>query len=70
MTPPASVTAAAILPNAQGTLEQGAGDLDELGARLWAQKTRAEMARITGRRAARDELAATRHGSRSSRATE
>ena len=34
---------------------------EDLGARLWAEKARAELARISGRRAASDELTETEH---------
>jgi DNA-binding CsgD family transcriptional regulator len=40
-------------------LEQALVIFAELGARLWAEKTRAELARISGRRASGDELTET-----------
>ncbi|HET6867912.1 MAG TPA: LuxR C-terminal-related transcriptional regulator, partial [Solirubrobacteraceae bacterium] len=44
---------------AREALEQALEIFDELGARLWADKARAEAARISGRRAGRDELTET-----------
>jgi DNA-binding CsgD family transcriptional regulator len=44
---------------ARVALEQGLAIFEELGARLWAQKARAELARISGRRAGGDELTQT-----------
>jgi DNA-binding CsgD family transcriptional regulator len=44
---------------ARDALEQALAIFDELGARLWAEKTRAELARISGRRAAGEELTET-----------
>jgi DNA-binding CsgD family transcriptional regulator len=41
---------------ARQTLEQALQILEELGARPWAQKARTELARISGRRAATDDL--------------
>jgi DNA-binding CsgD family transcriptional regulator len=41
------------------TLEQAIAIFEELGARLWAEKARAELARISGRHAERDELTET-----------
>ena len=40
-------------------LEEALAIFDELGARLWAEKARAELKRISGRRAASDELTET-----------
>jgi ATP/maltotriose-dependent transcriptional regulator MalT len=40
-------------------LEQALAIFEQLGARLWAEKARAELARISGRRADRDELTET-----------
>jgi DNA-binding CsgD family transcriptional regulator len=40
---------------AREALEQALAIFEELGARLWAEKARAELARISGRRAASDE---------------
>lgn len=42
---------------ARETLEQALGILEQLGAPLWAEKTRAELARIGGRSRSGDELA-------------
>jgi DNA-binding CsgD family transcriptional regulator len=44
---------------ARETLEQALGIFDDLGARLWADKTRGELRRIGGRTASRDELSET-----------
>jgi ATP/maltotriose-dependent transcriptional regulator MalT len=44
---------------AREALEQALAIFDELGARLWAEKARAELARISGRRASGDELTET-----------
>ncbi len=44
---------------AREALEQALALFEELGARLWAEKTRAELARISGRRAADDDLTET-----------
>jgi DNA-binding CsgD family transcriptional regulator len=44
---------------ARGTLEQALAIFEELGARLWAEKARAELKRISGRRAPSDELTET-----------
>jgi DNA-binding CsgD family transcriptional regulator len=44
---------------AREALEQALAIFEELGARLWAQKARAELGRISGRRAAGDELTET-----------
>jgi DNA-binding CsgD family transcriptional regulator len=44
---------------AREALEQALATFEELGARLWAEKTPAELARISGRRAAGDELTET-----------
>jgi len=41
---------------AREALEQALGIFEELGARLWAEKTRSELARIGGRRAVLGEL--------------
>jgi DNA-binding CsgD family transcriptional regulator len=41
------------------TLEQALAAFEELGARLWAEKTRAELRRISGRRPATRELTET-----------
>jgi DNA-binding CsgD family transcriptional regulator len=44
---------------ARETLEQALAAFDELGARLWAEKARAELRRISGRRPASAELTET-----------
>jgi DNA-binding CsgD family transcriptional regulator len=44
---------------AREALEQALAIFEELGARLWVEKTRAELARISGRREAGDELTDT-----------
>jgi DNA-binding NarL/FixJ family response regulator len=44
---------------AREALELALANFEELGARLWAEKARAELARISGRRAASDELTET-----------
>jgi DNA-binding CsgD family transcriptional regulator len=44
---------------ARETLEQALAIFDELGARLWAEKARAELRRISGRRPASAELTET-----------
>jgi DNA-binding NarL/FixJ family response regulator len=44
---------------AREALEQALAIFDELGARLWAEKARAELARISGRAAASEELTET-----------
>jgi DNA-binding CsgD family transcriptional regulator len=44
---------------ARETLEQALASFDELGASLWAEKTRAELRRISGRRPASAELTET-----------
>jgi DNA-binding CsgD family transcriptional regulator len=44
---------------AREALEQALAIFEELGARLWSEKARAELARISGRRADGDELTAT-----------
>jgi DNA-binding NarL/FixJ family response regulator len=44
---------------AREALEQALAIFEELGARLWADKTRAELARIGGRPAATGELTPT-----------
>ncbi len=44
---------------AREALEQALTIFEELGARLWAEKTRAELNRISGRRAASEELTET-----------
>ncbi len=44
---------------AREALEQALAIFEELGARLWAEKARAELRRISGRRAASDELTET-----------
>jgi DNA-binding CsgD family transcriptional regulator len=46
---------------ARGTLEQALAIFDELGAKLWAEKARAELRRISGRRPAAAELTETEH---------
>ena len=47
---------------ARTTLEDALAIFDELGARLWAEKTRAELGRISGRRpAASDDLTEAEH---------
>jgi DNA-binding CsgD family transcriptional regulator len=43
------------------TLEQALASFEELGARLWAEKARAELGRISGRRTSSDELTETEH---------
>jgi DNA-binding CsgD family transcriptional regulator len=44
---------------ARETLEQALAIFEELGARLWAEKARAELKRISGRRTSADELTET-----------
>jgi DNA-binding NarL/FixJ family response regulator len=44
---------------AREALEQALAMFEELGARLWAEKARAELARISGRRGPSDELTET-----------
>ena len=44
---------------AREALEQALAIFGELGARLWAEKARGELARISGRRAEGDELTET-----------
>jgi DNA-binding CsgD family transcriptional regulator len=44
---------------ARDALERAVAIFDELGARLWAEKARAELRRISGRRRASDELTET-----------
>jgi ATP/maltotriose-dependent transcriptional regulator MalT len=44
---------------AREALEQALAIFDELGARLWAEKARRELRRISGRRAAADDLTET-----------
>jgi DNA-binding NarL/FixJ family response regulator len=44
---------------AREALEQALSIFEELGARLWAEKARAELARISGRRSSDDELTET-----------
>jgi len=44
---------------ARKALEQALTTFEQLGARLWAEKARAELRRISGRRAAPDELTET-----------
>jgi DNA-binding CsgD family transcriptional regulator len=44
---------------AREALEQALSIFEELGARLWAEKARAELRRISGRRVASDELTET-----------
>jgi DNA-binding CsgD family transcriptional regulator len=44
---------------AREALERALAIFEELGAELWAQKARAELARISGRRAGTDELTET-----------
>ena len=44
---------------AREALEQALAIFEELGARLWAEKARAELSRISGRRAASEELTET-----------
>lgn len=44
---------------AREALEQALGIFEELSARLWAQKARAELGRISGRRSSGDELTET-----------
>jgi DNA-binding CsgD family transcriptional regulator len=44
---------------ARRSLEQALAGFDALGARLWSERTRGELARIGGRAASRDELSAT-----------
>jgi DNA-binding CsgD family transcriptional regulator len=46
---------------AREALEQALAIFDELGARLWAEKARAELKRISGRAPAPDELTETEH---------
>jgi DNA-binding CsgD family transcriptional regulator len=44
---------------AREALEQALAIFDELGARLWAEKARRELRRVSGRQAASDELTET-----------
>jgi DNA-binding NarL/FixJ family response regulator len=44
---------------ARAALKEALAIFEELGERLWAEKARAELARISGRRADRDELTET-----------
>ena len=44
---------------AREALEEALAIFEELGARLWAEKARAELARISGRRTTSDELTGT-----------
>ena len=44
---------------AREALEQALAIFEELGARLWAEKARAELRRISGRRPTSDELTET-----------
>jgi DNA-binding NarL/FixJ family response regulator len=44
---------------AREALEQALGIFEELGARLWAERARAELKRISGRRAPSEELTET-----------
>jgi DNA-binding CsgD family transcriptional regulator len=44
---------------ARDALEQAVAIFEEMGARLWAEKARAELARIGGRRAGGDDLTET-----------
>ena len=44
---------------AREALEQALAIFDEMGARLWAEKARAELGRIGGRRAGGDDLTET-----------
>jgi DNA-binding CsgD family transcriptional regulator len=44
---------------ARDALDQALAVFEELGARLWAEKTRVELARISGRRATDDDLTET-----------
>ena len=46
---------------ARAALEQAVAIFEELGARLWAAKARGELARISGRRPAAEQLTATEH---------
>jgi DNA-binding NarL/FixJ family response regulator len=46
---------------ARQTLERALGMFEELGARPWADKARDELARISGRRAASDDLTDAEH---------
>ncbi len=46
---------------ARTALEEALAIFDQLGARLWAVKARGELARISGRRPAADQLTATEH---------
>jgi DNA-binding CsgD family transcriptional regulator len=45
--------------SARAALQQALAIFEQLGARLWAEKARAELARISGRRAEGDELTGT-----------
>ena len=44
---------------ARATLESALAEFERLGAQLWAEQTRAELARIGGRASSRDELTAS-----------
>ena len=46
---------------ARAALEQAMAIFEDLGARLWAAKARGELARISGRRPAAEQLTATEH---------
>ena len=46
---------------AREALEQALAIFEELGARLWAEKARSELKRISGRRTSADELTETEH---------
>ena len=52
---------------AREALEQALAIFEELGARLWAEKARAELRRISGRRPADDELTETEQPGRRAR---
>ena len=45
--------------SAREALEEALAIFEELGARLWVEKARAELARISGRRTTSDELTGT-----------
>ena len=46
---------------AREAFEQALAIFEELGARLWAEKARAELKRISGRRPPSEELTETEH---------
>ena len=46
---------------ARAALEQAVAIFEDLGARLWAARARGELARISGRRPAAEQLTSTEH---------